>query len=408
MRRRTSPKLDSLEIAWTYSIVHRDTLEALPIAAEVLEAIRAATTTGTKTTVEWRLSTAEHLIQLEPVKGSRPSQALARRISAKLAKADRVLQGSNAMLLPTGAHPLLRAVDARPTIGAGDPFELLPESSFDRHVHGHINSPTLRVGMPFEGDEEFTKLHAAVRVLLPIIPALTASSPFLEGRLTGYKGSRALSMVEAYRSHPSLLGSVVPEAVFLQEDYDRIVLTPIALAFAQRSEGADPDPEALNARAAVAFFDRGVLELRVMEPQEHPAMDLALVEFVRVVLKAMMTGRWVSSYLQRAWTEQDLEAVYMDVIKDAGITLFPNREYLMMFGLLNQDEMTAGMFWQHLFVKVYEDLSDEARTLVGHILEHGCLARRILQSAGPDASEQDIKRVYSELAQCLVQGRNFQ
>lgn len=407
-RRRRSPDLDSLELSWTYSIVDRITLEALPLADEVLGAIRTASKTGARATMDWKPSTATHLIQLEPVRGSKPSPALARRISVQLAKADGVLKWHKAMLLPTGAHPLLRAADAHPSVGAGDPFEQLPLDLFDRRVHGHINSPGLYLGMRFSSDEEFAKLHAAVRVLLPIIPALTASSPFLEGKPTGYMDSRALQMIKAYEGHPELAGAIVPEAVFSQEDHDRIVLAPIARVFAQRNTEDGADAEALNVRGAVAFFDRGVLELRVMDPQEHPAMDLALVEFVRVVLKAMMSGRWVSSYLQRAWTEQDLLAIYLQVIKDAGATLFPSREYLMMFGLLNQDEMSAGMLWQHLFVELYEDLSDEARTLVGHILEQGCLASRITQRVGTDASEQSITKVYSELAECLAQGRNFQ
>ena len=36
------------------------------------------------------------------------------------------------------------------------------------------------LNLPFSSDEEFGRLHAAIRLLLPLLPALAASSPLVE------------------------------------------------------------------------------------------------------------------------------------------------------------------------------------------------------------------------------------
>lgn len=405
-RGRTQPSLDGLELIWTYHIVQRDSLEALPLAEEALKAIGSGSQAKAPTAT-WEHATAAHLVRLRMLRASRPSPALARRVSAHVKKFNTVLRTWNAMLLPTGAHPLLLPVNATAWDGERDPLYLLPADVFPRLVHGHVNAAGLTLGLPFANDQEFARLHAAIRLLLPIIPALTASSPLLEGRRTGFLDARLEAMLHTHEDRPELMGSVVPEAVFTQEDHDRIVLAPIAQALARHGRDVHTDAEAANARAAVAFFDRGILELRVLEPQERPDVDLALVEFVTVVLKALMNGRWVSTYLQRAWTGTDLLAIYLQVIKDAGSTLIANRDYLIMFGLLKQEQLSARRLWQHLFVELYDELGEDARGHVGHILESGCLASRILEQVGREPSEERIRKTYSELAGCLAEGRSF-
>jgi len=405
-RSRTQPSLDGLEPVWTYHIVQRDSLEALPLAKEALKAIGSASQ-AKASTATWEHSTAAHLVRLRMLRASRPSPALARRVATHIRKFNAVLKTWNAMLLPTGSHPLLAPADTTAWTDERDPLHQLSGDVFQRQVHGHVNAAGLSLGLPFANDHEFARLHAAVRLLLPIIPALSASSPLLEGDRTGFLDARLEAMLHTHEDRPDLMGSVVPEAVFSQEDHDRIVLAPIAQALAEYGGEQNTDAEAANARAAVAFFDRGILELRVLEPQENPAVDLAVVEFITVALKALMNGRWVSTYLQRAWPETDLLAIYLQVIKDAGATLIANRDYLIMFGLLKQEQLSARRLWQHLFVELYGELSEDTRTHVGNILEKGCLASRILEQVGREPSEEKIRRCYAELATCLAEGRSF-
>ncbi len=68
---------------------------------------------------------------------------------------------------------------------------------FDCRGHGWANPQSVHLNLPLTGDDEFGRLRAAIRLLLPIMPALAASSPVIDGRLTGLMDSR----LEVYRTN---------------------------------------------------------------------------------------------------------------------------------------------------------------------------------------------------------------
>jgi hypothetical protein len=54
-------------------------------------------------------------------------------------------------------------------------------------------------------------------------------------------------------------------------------------------------------------------------------------------------------------------------------------------------------------------MDDQTASTIGRILQHGPLARRILDASGPDpVSRQALHRIYSDIAECLVTGRFYQ
>ena len=315
---------------------------------------------------------------------------------------NKILAQRNAMLLPTAAHPFMDPF-TETVIWPHEYNEVyaLYNRIFDCRGHGWSNLQSTHLNLPFANDDEFSKLHAAIRLLLPIIPALSASSPILDGKVTGFLDSR----MEAYLHHqerlPELMGSLIPEAVFSQEDYYRTIFSPIALAMAPYDTEHVMDHHFANSRGAIARFDRGAIEIRVIDIQECPSADLAIAELIVAVLKAMCSGRWVSNYLQRAWNENDLLALFLQVIKDAGGATISNRDYLIMFGLMGQEHLTAQKIWQHLFVEFYDVLSDGCRQHIAHILEHGSLAKRILAHTGKNPSHEKLIEVYTKLAESL-------
>ena len=50
---------------------------------------------------------------------------------------------------------------------------------FNCKGHGWSNVQSTHINLPFFDDKEFEKLHAAIRIILPLIPGLCASSPIL-------------------------------------------------------------------------------------------------------------------------------------------------------------------------------------------------------------------------------------
>lgn len=392
-----------------YMVVDRTTLKVLPIVDKLFEDVTGKITSDVERgDVEWSNELVSHVVELKTAKPTKKIPVFRKKFAGDVKAINAVLAKRNAMLLPTAAHPFMDPF-TETVIWPHEYNEVyaLYNRIFDCRGHGWSNLQSTHLNLPFANDAEFSKLHAAIRLLLPIIPALSASSPILDGKATGFLDSR----MEAYLHHqerlPELMGSLIPEPVFSQEDYYREIFSPIAQAMAPYDTERVMDHHFANSRGAIARFDRGAIEIRVIDIQECPGADLAIAELIVAVLKALAGGRWVSPYLQRAWSEHDLLPLFLQVIKDAGNAVIANRDFLLMFGLMKQEHMTAQKLWQHLFVELYSDLSEGARQHIAHILEHGCLAQRILARTGKKPTLDKIRTVYGELAKCLEEDRAF-
>lgn len=392
-----------------YMVVEQDTLKVLPIVDKLFEDVTGAIRSDVERgDVEWSNELVSHVVELKTARPTKRIPSFRKKFSNEIKAINAVLARRNAMLLPTAAHPFMDPF-TETVIWPHEYNEVyaLYNRIFDCRGHGWSNLQSTHLNLPFANDDEFSKLHAAIRLLLPIIPALSASSPILDGKVTGFLDSR----MQAYLHHqdrlPELMGSLIPEAVFSQEDYYRVIFSPIAQAMAPYDTDHVMDHHFANSRGAIARFDRGAIEIRVIDIQECPSADLAIAEMIIAVLKALTSGRWVSTYLQRAWSEDDLLPLFLQVIKDAGNARIANRDYLLMFGRLKQERMTARELWQLLFVELYGDLSEGCRQHMAHILEHGCLASRILARTGKKPSLDRIRSVYAELATCLQEDRAF-
>jgi carboxylate-amine ligase len=391
-----------------YMVVERGTLRASPTVDQLFKDVTGKITGDVERgDVEWSNELVAHVLEMKTARPTPDIPAFRAKFAGEVRAINALLAKRDLMLLPTAAHPLF------------DPFtetKLWPHDYhdvyelynriFDCRGHGWSNLQSVHLNLPFANDEEFGKLHTAIRLLLPIIPALSASSPILDGKPTGFLDAR----MEAYLHHqerlPQLMGHLIPEAVLTEEEYYREIFAPIGKALAPFDTKGIMDHQFANSRGAIARFDRGAIEIRVVDIQECPGADLAIAELVVETLKALVDGRWASRYVQRAWHHKDLLKLFKKVIKQAGAARIRNHDFLLMFGL-DKSEATANELWQHLLSEVGQGMSAEGRTCITHILEHGCLAKRILARTGTRPSPEQIIAVYKELAQCLQEDRQL-
>ena len=199
--------------------------------------------------------------------------------------------------------------------------------------HGWSNLQSTHVNLPFAGDEEFGRLHAAIRVVLPLIPALAAASPFLDGVLQPSLDAR----LEAYRGNarlvPEVAGHVVPEPVSTEEEYRDRILEPLYSAL----EEHDPDGvlrhEWANARGAIARFQRGAIEIRVIDAQECPSADLAVVSFVVAIVRALTEERWSSRTVLDALPTEGLSDLHWETTRVGGDAVIGDTAFLSALDL---------------------------------------------------------------------------
>jgi carboxylate-amine ligase len=160
----------------------------------------------------------------------------------------------------------------------------------------------------------------------------------------------------------------------------------------------------LNSRGAIARFDRGTIEIRVVDIQECPSADLAIIRLLVEVLRAMTEERWSGQEAQRDWSEDDLLPLLLGTIRSAEETIIGDTRFLGLFGE-TRSEVTAGRFWQDMAERLGPSLEiGEARALEV-ILSRGTLARRILRRTGENPDRSQLQAVYSDLARCLETDR---
>ncbi len=407
---RTLHLFEGYGVEMEYMIVDRDTLQVRPISDKLIhDEVGAYLSDVEFGKMAWSNELVLHVVELKTQVPVHSLEGLELDFQEHVEKINALLEKHNAMLLPTGAHPLM------------DPFKetkLWPHEHnavyeaynriFDCRGHGWANLQSTHLNLPFGNDEEFGKLHAAIRMVLPLIPALAASSPVLDGKLSGLLDTR----LEVYRHNqdklPAIAGKVVPEAVFTQKDYQEKILQRMYEAVAPYDPEGVLQEEFLNSRGAIARFDRNAIEIRIIDIQESPVADLAVLQAVVAVVQALVSERWVKMAQLQQFDEDRLAELFLQVVQRGQEAIINDRAYIDAFGFDCEYNCTVGELWKHL---VAETLNLEEQPHVAHalnvILSRGCLAKRIVEALVENPTEADIQRVYLGLARCLQQGGVF-
>jgi len=394
-----------------YMIVDRESLAVRPIADLLLRGEDGSVASEVEAgEIAWSNELVLHVIELKTNGPARSLAGLAGAFQASVERINARLGAAGAMLMPTGMHPFMDP-DSEVRLWPHEHGRVY--QTFDRifgcRGHGWANLQSVHLNLPFAGDEEFGRLHAAIRLLLPLLPALAASSPLEGGRLTGLLDTR----LEHYRTNarriPSVTGCVVPEAAFTRAQYEAEILAPLYADLAPHDPEGVLRHEWANARGCIARFDRSAIEIRLLDVAESPRADLAIADAVQALLRALVLGRLTSPEAQRGWPAERLAPILLEVMRHAGEALVRDADYLRALSWPGAAPCTAGELWRHLARASEPAFSDAkgTRAVLELILAEGCLARRIARRLGARPERARIEAVYRELCACLASGGLF-
>ncbi len=379
-------------------IVDAETLDVKPVCDELLRLASGGITGETEQgDLCWSNELVLHVVELKTNGPARALAPLPALFQQHVLRIEALLEPLGARLLPTGMHPWMdprREMHLWPHDNG--PVYAAFDRIFDCTGHGWANLQSAHLNLPFSGDGEFGRLHAAIRLVLPLLPALAASSPRMEGKATGLLDNR----LDVYRTNarrlPIVSGKVIPERAFTRAEYETRILGPLYAAIAPHDPSGILRHEWLNARGAIARFDRDAIEIRVLDTQECPLADLSVAAMAVAAVRALAEERWTSVEEQQSFTEDELQPHLLACIRDAEQARIDDRRFARQFGWGGG---RGGEFWAHLARELPPAPPFDRPLQV--ILEEGTLARRILRSSAPP------RLVYRELADCLRAGRMF-
>jgi gamma-glutamyl:cysteine ligase YbdK (ATP-grasp superfamily) len=388
-----------------YMIVDRETLAVAPLTDRLLaQQAGEIVNEVAKGELAWSNELVLHVVELKtngPAGAIPPLDGLfgeaVRDINAQLSP-------MGAMLMPTAMHPLFDPErETRLWPHGQNEIYAAYDRIFTCRGHGWSNLQSMHINLPFADDEEFRRLHAAIRLVLPLIPALAAASPLVEGNWSGWMDSRLKYYRDNQRRIPEIAGHVVPEAVDSIAGYHARVLEPMYRAIAPHDPEGILADDWLNSRGAIARFERQTIEIRIIDIQECPAADMAVAEAVVALVRRFYES---DEALERgqALSTESLSAQLFEAARHGSRVNF---DYAPWLKVVSGKAPSGG---RALWLELLEDLalSGPAAAALSLMLERGTLAESLRSRLGDQPTRAGIVDAYRELAECLDANRPFQ
>lgn len=392
-----------------YMIVDARTLDVKPICDQLMIAACGSPESEIERAhgVSWSNELVNHVVELKTTVPTSDLADAGERFARSVQELSQLLKPLGARLLGTAMHPWMNP--ERETVLWPHEYSEVYRN-FDRLFnckrHGWANLQSMHLNLPFHGDEEFARLHAAVRLILPLLPALCASSPIADARITGMLDTR----LDVYRSNqaktPSLTGRVIPENVFSEDEYRSVIMEPIVRDVAKLDSSGIMQPQWMNSRGAIARFDRGSIEIRVMDVQDHPSQDLNIASGVVAALRWLCDEGPSDARTQRAIGVEPLRAAFDECVVRGDQAPITDHAYLRSLGWVGSHSPSASQLWQHVFSHAISGFADDPRSApLRRIVEHGPLARRMLRAlpgSPSSVARADLHALVARLADSLT------
>lgn len=391
---------DVVGVELEYMIVDQNSLNVVPFADRLIhDATGSFVSDVDRGTVAWSNELVNHVVEL---KTNGPAKNLAGlheafyenviEINARLAQWD-------AMLLSGGAHPWMNPlIETRLWPHEYNEIYALYDRIFGCKGHGWSNLQSTHMNLPFGNDEEFERLHTAIRFLMPLIPGLSASTPFLDGKETSFSDARLVHYEQNQKRFPVIAGDIIPEYVVSKADYEKRILSPIADQIRPFDEEGILDRHFLNSRGAIARFDRGSIEIRVVDLQESPVADLTTVALILAALKMLVNLPDPKFQELRQADAAMLKDIYDSAVCLGGAARVSDAYFCKMMEFPSFESQTVGGLWLALWPKLESLVESELRQSTFQRLTLGTLSSRLLASYG---AEHNLKTIYSNLAKAL-------
>jgi len=393
-----------------YMIVRSDTMELSPVADKILRGENGRRKNEIEAgALNWSNELARHVIEL---KHPSPVADLAggeNDFISAIQNVNRQLEAENSALLPTGMHPLWTPSDgAELWPGKQSRIYQTYDKIFNCAGHGWMNLQSVHLNLPFNGNAQFLLLYNAIRLVLPFLSGLSASTPVVEGCITGVSDNRLEYYGKNQKKVPEISGEIIPESVSSMKDYRTSVLQRIYRAIEQFDREGTLRGEWLNSRGAIVRFQRSAIEIRVIDTQESPFADFAVSLLIWYTLIDAVKRLEANPVLPAT---ADLARVYRQVILEGEKTVVSDPTLLSFWGY--REPVSVSVFWSDQIIKVLPGkIQRDYEKFYKRYMDYGTLSSRIVTGINDVISdglsrEDAIRVVYRKLGSLLVEGEVY-
>ncbi len=384
-----------------YMIVQKENLSIQPIAEKVLGTLNNGKVINEveQGRVSWSNELVAHVLELKCTSPEADLNQFDKVFHESILKVNKILEQENCILMPTAMHPWMNP-DKETVLwpyGQKDIYNKYNEI-FGCRGHGWSNLQSVHMNFPFANDEEFAKLHAAIRVILLLVPYLAASSPYFEGKAGPLTDNRLSFYEQNQIKVPSITGAVIPEDIYTLKDYEKM-LQKVYKDIAPYDPDGILQHSWLNSRGAIVKFDVQAIEIRVMDIQESPYMDYALIHLFTALLKKIISSTSSLNKAKKVPTEV-LRLAYTSS-KKYELEKLP-AEYAQVFDFFDGKATT----FQQLSLEIMNRLKGEIPKYYHKglevILEKGNLSKRLTKNKTLKKDE------YRKLTQILSQNKIYE
>ncbi|KTD62549.1 carboxylate-amine ligase [Legionella spiritensis] len=390
-----------------YMLVDKDTLEVQPKSDLILQALADGELTNEVALGDIAVSNelVLHVLELKNNGPKPPDSEIVNQFQSTIMQLQPLLNHHNLILLPTGAHPWMNpATETRRWPHGNREIYQQYDALFNCEGHGWANLQSMHINLPFADDTEFCRLHNAIRLILPLLPAIGASTPFLDGAFSGMQDARLYFYDKNQQRIPAITGDVIPEFITSAQQYQSDILLPMYDAIRPFDPKGILQFEWLNSRAAIPKFEYGAIEIRILDSQECVMADYAIARSIVAILK-----NWIESssfFIDNPCDNKPLVDVYRQSIYQGLHTPIGDKVLSQQWQLSRQVKNCRDV-WYQLIERVSHDLDSNSQRVMETILSQGNLSERLLRACGQDHSLPTLKRLYRQLGHCLLANQLF-
>ena len=408
MRKYKYSLFDVVGVELEYMVVDRDTMRPRPIVDKILlgpdsKPVNEIYKKNEVCEFAWSNELVAHVLEFKTKEPVKSLNRLDIGFHDQVKLTNNILEKYNAVLMPTGMHPYMQP-DKETVLWQHDSFEIYNQFDkiFSCKGHGWSNIQSTHINLPFSTDDEFYKLHTAIRIILPIIPGISASTPVVDGVVNGIHDNRLIYYQDNCKKIPSITGKIVPEYVGSVTEYREEILDKIFAELKPYDEKGLISHDWVNARGAIPNFERGSIEIRVIDIQESVRMDIAIIELVKNSVEALVNGVFSSFEKLCALSTDELYDILHSTMINGSNAVIQNKKYLEVFGIKEKSANVLEV-WKKILEVLSSDYDFNYFREILFILNNGSLSSRILKKI----KKEPLCDIYYELILCLEENGYF-